>query len=172
MMTPKAAGGCSWSKRSANAGGRTRRRREAARSSGQFVAPTRTSRPLRPKGGPVPDDPPPIPALVCHYASYLATWLQVTPDTRVHGNQAELRLNFGNKMFVAIFGSRKEGLVIAQHQDPQGGRPPRSPVARWPRRWPRYSEMSCWPHHHRRSKAPPGRELTPRFASDVPLVAA
>jgi hypothetical protein len=56
----------------------------------------------------VRDDPPPIPALVCHYAAYLATWLQVTPDTRVHGNQAELRVNFGNKMFVAIFGSRKK----------------------------------------------------------------
>lgn len=59
----------------------------------------------------MPDDPP-LPALVCHYAAYLGTWLQVTPETRVDGNQAELRLAFGNKMFVAIFGSRKKNWAL------------------------------------------------------------
>jgi len=38
----------------------------------------------------------------------LRAWLHVTPQTSVHGNRAELRLNFGNKMFVAVFGCRKK----------------------------------------------------------------
>jgi len=46
--------------------------------------------------------------MVCHYAAYMRAWLHVTPQTSVDGNRAELRLNFGNKMFVAVFGCRKK----------------------------------------------------------------
>jgi len=49
-----------------------------------------------------------VPAIVRHYAAYLRAWLHVTPQTSVEGNRAELRLNFGNKMFVAVFGCRKK----------------------------------------------------------------
>src|SRR5215472_962026 len=38
----------------------------------------------------------------------MRAWLHVTPQTSVHGNRAELRLNFGTKMFVAVFGCRKK----------------------------------------------------------------
>lgn len=48
-----------------------------------------------------------VPAMVCHYASYLRAWLHVTPEISVNGNRAELRLRFGNKTFAAIFGCRK-----------------------------------------------------------------
>jgi hypothetical protein len=56
----------------------------------------------------VPDEPAAIPAMISHYAAYLRAWLHVTPETSVHGNRAELRLNFGKKMFVAVFGCRKK----------------------------------------------------------------
>jgi hypothetical protein len=56
----------------------------------------------------VPDDSARVPAMVCHYAAYLRAWLHVTPEIWVEGSQAELRLNFGNKLFVAVFGSRKK----------------------------------------------------------------
>jgi hypothetical protein len=56
----------------------------------------------------VPDDSVATPAMVCHYAAYLRAWLHVTPETSVNGNRAELRLSFGNKMFVAVFGCRKK----------------------------------------------------------------
>jgi hypothetical protein len=56
----------------------------------------------------VPDDSAAIPAIVCHYVAYFRAWLNVTPETSVHGNRAELRLNFGKKMFVAVFGCRKK----------------------------------------------------------------
>jgi hypothetical protein len=46
--------------------------------------------------------------MVCHFAAYLSAWLHVTPETSVNGNQAELRLRFGNKTFAAIFGCRKK----------------------------------------------------------------
>jgi hypothetical protein len=46
--------------------------------------------------------------MVCHYAAYLRVWLHVTPETSVDGNRAELRLNFGKKVFVAVFGCRKK----------------------------------------------------------------
>jgi len=46
--------------------------------------------------------------MICHYAAYLRAWLHVTPETSVNGNHAELRLNFGKKMFVAVFGCRKK----------------------------------------------------------------
>jgi hypothetical protein len=41
--------------------------------------------------------------MVSHWAAYLRAWLHVTPETSVNGNQAELRLRFGNKTFAAIF---------------------------------------------------------------------
>lgn len=56
----------------------------------------------------MPDDSAAIPALVCHYAAYLRAWLHVTPEISMHGNRAELRLVFGKKMFVAVFGCRKK----------------------------------------------------------------
>ncbi len=56
----------------------------------------------------MPDASAPVPAMVCHYAAYMRAWLQVTPETSVTGNRAELRLNFGKKMFVAVFGCRKK----------------------------------------------------------------
>jgi len=56
----------------------------------------------------VPDDSAPVPAMVRHYAAYLRAWLHVTPETSVHGNRAELRLNFGKKAFVAVFGCRRK----------------------------------------------------------------
>lgn len=56
----------------------------------------------------MPGDSAPVPAMVCHYAAYMRAWLHVTPETSVTGNLAELRLNFGNKMFVAVFGCRKK----------------------------------------------------------------
>ncbi len=56
----------------------------------------------------MPDDSSRIPAMVGHYAAYLRTWVRVTPEVNVNGSQAELLLRFGSKMFVAIFGCRKE----------------------------------------------------------------
>jgi hypothetical protein len=56
----------------------------------------------------VPDDSAPVPAIISHHAAYLRAWLHVTPQTSVDGNRAELRLNFGTKMFVAVFGCRKK----------------------------------------------------------------
>lgn len=56
----------------------------------------------------MPGNPAPIPAVVRHYAAYFRTWLQATPEISVHGNRAELRLNFGKKTFVAGFGCRKK----------------------------------------------------------------
>ncbi|HCU94378.1 MAG TPA: hypothetical protein DHU96_17335 [Actinobacteria bacterium] len=56
----------------------------------------------------MPDDSVPVPEMVRHYAAYMRAWLHVTPQTSVHGNRAELRLNFGSKMFVAVFGCRKK----------------------------------------------------------------
>ncbi len=44
--------------------------------------------------------------MVCHYAAYMRAWLHVTPEISMNSNQAELRLNFGKKMFVAVFGCR------------------------------------------------------------------
>jgi hypothetical protein len=46
--------------------------------------------------------------MVCHYAAYMRAWLHVTPQTSVTGNRAEMRLNFGEKIFVAVFGCRKK----------------------------------------------------------------
>jgi hypothetical protein len=46
--------------------------------------------------------------MVCHYAAYMRAWLHVTPETSVNGNRAELRLSFGKKTFVAVFGCRKK----------------------------------------------------------------
>lgn len=56
----------------------------------------------------MPDEPAPLPALIGHYAAFLRTWMQVTPETSIQGNRAELRLRFGAKTFVAIFARRKE----------------------------------------------------------------
>lgn len=56
----------------------------------------------------MPDDSARVPAMVCHYAAYLRAWLHVTPEISMNGSQAELRLNFGKKMFVAVFGCRKK----------------------------------------------------------------
>lgn len=49
-----------------------------------------------------------VPALVSHYAAFLQTWIRVTPETTLNGNQAEVRLLFGDKVFVAVFGCRKK----------------------------------------------------------------
>ena len=62
----------------------------------------------QPAGIPVPGEPVPIPAMVGHYAAYLRTWVRVTPETSVSGNQAELRLRFGRKVFVLAFCCRKK----------------------------------------------------------------
>jgi hypothetical protein len=48
-----------------------------------------------------------VPAVVCHYAAYLRTWLDVTPETSVSGHRAELRLRLGRKVLVVVFGCRK-----------------------------------------------------------------
>jgi hypothetical protein len=56
----------------------------------------------------VPDDSAPVPAMVRHHAAYLGAWLHVTPQTSVDGNRAELRLTFGKKVFVAVFGCHKK----------------------------------------------------------------
>jgi hypothetical protein len=62
----------------------------------------------QPPAIPVPGEPVPIPAMVRHYAAYLQTWVRVTPETSVSGNQAELRLRFGRKIFVLAFRCRKK----------------------------------------------------------------
>lgn len=49
-----------------------------------------------------------IPALVAHYAAFLQTWVQVTPETSLNGNLAEVRLRFSDRVFVAVFGCRKK----------------------------------------------------------------
>jgi hypothetical protein len=69
----------------------------------------------------VPDDSAHVPALICHYAAYLRAWLHVTPETSVHGNRAELRLNFGKKVFVAIFGCRKKTWSLHHVEIRRGG---------------------------------------------------
>jgi hypothetical protein len=56
----------------------------------------------------VPGEPVPIPAMIRHYAAYLQTWVRVTPETSVSGNQAEVRLRFGRKVFVLAFACRKK----------------------------------------------------------------
>jgi hypothetical protein len=45
--------------------------------------------------------------MIGHYAAFFRTWVRVTPEINMTGNQAELLLRFGSKMFVAIFGCRK-----------------------------------------------------------------
>lgn len=56
----------------------------------------------------MPDDSGHVPAMICHYAAYMRAWLHVTPEISMNGSQAELRLNLGKKMFVAVFGCRKK----------------------------------------------------------------
>lgn len=56
----------------------------------------------------MPDDSAPLPAMICHYAPILRTLAHAAPEASVHGNQAELRLSPGSKIFVAIFGCRKK----------------------------------------------------------------
>jgi hypothetical protein len=56
----------------------------------------------------VPDDSARIPATVGHYAAFFRTWVRVTLEISVTGNQAALLLRFGSKIFVAIFGCRKK----------------------------------------------------------------
>ena len=56
----------------------------------------------------MPDDSARVPAMIGHYAAFFRTWVRVTPEISVTGNQAELLLRFGSKMLVAIFGCRKK----------------------------------------------------------------
>lgn len=56
----------------------------------------------------MPDDPAAVPAIVRHYAAILGAWSHATPEISVQGSQAELRLSLGSKMFVAVFGRRKD----------------------------------------------------------------
>ena len=70
----------------------------------------------------MPDDSAAIPAMVCHYAAYLRAWLQATPETIVHGNRAELRLNFGNKMLVAVLGCRQKNWSLRHIEIRRGER--------------------------------------------------
>lgn len=44
-----------------------------------------------------------VPAMISHYAAYLATKAHATPDTSVNGNQAHLCLEVGKKSLVIIF---------------------------------------------------------------------
>ena len=116
----------------------------------------------------MPDDSAHVPAMVRHHAAYLRAWLNVTPQTNVDGNRAELRLNFGNKMFVAVFGCRKKPGRCATSRSAEANRPPPSPAANWSRRWPRYSATNHWHPPPRRSAPPPGHEPTPPSANGAP----
>jgi len=46
--------------------------------------------------------------MVCHYAAHLRARAHITPEVSVDGNRAEVRLGVGDKVLVAIFGSRKK----------------------------------------------------------------
>ena len=70
----------------------------------------------------MPDDPAPVPAMVSHWAAYLRAWLHVTPETSINGNQAELRLRFGNKTFTAIFRCHKKTWTLSHIQIRHGQR--------------------------------------------------
>ena len=60
----------------------------------------------------MPDDSPPIPAIVRHYAAILTAWSHATPETSLQGSRAELRLSVGSKTFVAVFGRRKKNWSV------------------------------------------------------------
>jgi hypothetical protein len=106
--------------------------------------------------------------MVRHYAAYMRAWLQVTPETSVTGNRAELRLNFGKKMFVAVFGCRKGNWSLCHVEVRRGEQTATFTRASWRRRWPPYSGTSRWHPRPRRSMPPRGRGLTPRCASGAP----
>src|SRR5260370_35249838 len=59
--------------------------------------------------------------MICHYAAFLRTWAHATPETTVNGRQAEPRLSFGNKMFVALFGCRKRNWSLRDIEVRRGG---------------------------------------------------
>jgi hypothetical protein len=66
------------------------------------------SKPCQPQDDPVTDESTSVPALVSHYVARLQTWLQMTPETSLNGNRAEVRLRFSDRVFVAVFGCRKK----------------------------------------------------------------
>jgi hypothetical protein len=66
------------------------------------------NKPDQPPDDPVTDESTPVPARVAHYVALLQTWVQVTPETSVNGNRAEVRLRFDGRVFVALFGCRKK----------------------------------------------------------------
>jgi len=57
----------------------------------------------------MPESPSPahVPAVIGNYAAYLRARAHVTPEISVDGNRAELRLDAGEKVLVAVFGYRK-----------------------------------------------------------------
>jgi hypothetical protein len=56
----------------------------------------------------MPDDSAQLPALICHDAAFMQTWMHVTPEISVDGSQADLQLKFGTKTLVAIYSCRKK----------------------------------------------------------------
>ncbi|MGH3155364.1 MAG: hypothetical protein ACRDNF_02130 [Streptosporangiaceae bacterium] len=64
--------------------------------------------PGQPQDDPAAAESVSVPALVSHYVARLQTWVRVTPETSLTGNRAEVRLRFGEKVLVAVFGCRKK----------------------------------------------------------------
>lgn len=54
------------------------------------------------------DDSSALLSIVCHYAAYLKTRANATPEISMNGNRAEVCLTLGAKTLVALFGGRKK----------------------------------------------------------------
>jgi hypothetical protein len=68
----------------------------------------KTSQSASPAAGGRDDNAAPTtPSMLSHYAAYMRARARATPDIRMNGNQAEIRLDLGDTRLVAIFGCRK-----------------------------------------------------------------
>jgi hypothetical protein len=75
-----------------------------------------------PTGDTVPDNATPLPAMLSHYAAYMRARARVTPQVRMNGHQADVRLNFGTATLVAVFGCRKKTWSLRSIQVHRGER--------------------------------------------------
>jgi hypothetical protein len=77
-----------------------------------------------------------------HYAAYLRVWLHITQETSVNGNQAELCLCFGTKIFTAVFGCRKKTWSLSSIEIRRGEQIATLTRGELSRRWLPYSGKS------------------------------
>jgi hypothetical protein len=106
--------------------------------------------------------------MVCHYAAYLQTWAQATPEARVNGNRAELRLNFGKKTFVVVFGCRKKNWSLRSLEISRGQQVATFGAGELVKAMAALLGSEPMAPAPRRPIAPAGRGPTPRFANGAP----